>query len=117
MSSDVYLDFTNTAGMCTAERVGDLGVMSYFGHDLLDDLRRMRTRYPEVNGAWATELSRKIAEFTRAVETDKQMSSTEFSGYGYVGPHGIDWEDALCEESVLEFLLDYLGWSWDVRVE
>lgn len=128
MSSDVYLGFcpdgdpmvhsllSRRCNTCDVERIGHLGTMHYFGFDLLAALKAIPDR--RISKAWAEQATRAIGAFQAAAQRDAALSPEAFErAYGYRGPDGIEWDDALTADDVAGLLRAHEGWFWRIWVD
>ena len=121
MSSDVYIYLSqqpdpvhNDDHVC--RRLGDLGVMSYFGFDLMTFMCALKThRFDRIDAHWLRQAKVLVRAFHEEIAKDQQMSETDFPRtYGYMGPLGIEWEDVPTQESIQRIYDEYQGYFWNI---
>lgn len=128
MSSDVYMYFcpkqrpfspdeTGQYGhhycdKCERIGLGDLGVMCYFGFNVLTILGDIQ--HKTISPEWLAEAVAAARLFEASKAIDREMDPTLFAKYGYIGPHGIDWDTGPSESRMQDIAQEYAGCFWDI---
>lgn len=90
-----------------------MGVMCYFGYNILTVLGDIQ--HPTISPEWLEEALAATRLFEASKATDQEMDPTLFTKkYGYIGPHGIEWDTGPSESRVRELAQEYAGWFWDI---
>lgn len=124
MSSDVYLDSCPHAipnpsehhcQDCDRQRIGHLGIMYYFGFDLLNELINLHSKLDE---EWKKKAEILILQFKEISLLDQLLTPDQFTRmYGYIKPSEEEFEDYLhikdlqtiFEEKKDQYI--YIGWD------
>ena len=121
MSSDVYIYFSQHLDPThnddhTRLRLGDLGVMSYFGFHLLTFMCSLKThRFDRIDANWLKQAKVLVRAFHEEILKDQAMSETDFPRtYGYMGPMGIEWDDVPTQETIQRIYDEFQGYFWDI---
>lgn len=121
MSSDVYIYFSQHLDPAhnddhTRLRLGDLGVMCYFGFDLLTFIGALKVRpYDRIDANWLKQSKVLVRAFHEEILKDQAMSETDFPRiYGYMGPMGIEWDDVPTQETIQRIYDEFQGYFWDI---
>lgn len=126
MSSDVYMGFcarapnpsihsmtANCRGCSRGERIGDLGVLTYFGYNLIKEFDAIG-RHSRFTSEWVEQAKAKVRTLHEVIERNKLMTSEEFiQAYGYMND-GIDWEDVLQVAELDEMLQEHKDCYWSI---
>lgn len=116
MSSDVYID--TGVGRENVLRVGHLGVLAYFGTDLVGWLGFLSGACPIIDDHIQAVVPKAFEHMRNVVLVEVQEFTPGYrrAMFGYDG-RDTDWEDLLTGEAVEEFLWDHHGERWYVRVD
>lgn len=105
MSSDVYIRFYDPQDLnfenCVDQlRLGDIGVLSYFGYNALCDLHTISDN-KSPNDSWRLSMLDILVKIHSSVAKDKVLNQKDFCmRYGYIGPVNIEWEDHFEEDLI-----------------
>ena len=121
MSSDVYLYFyedVKRTNLIDQIRIGDMGVLHYFGFDAIHGLDKILNHNPVLTKDMVGRIGLVFRHAQSSIAIDSSLTQEEFiKSYGYVGPHGIEWDDIAKEEDIEEelqpFIGKYISLGWD----
>ncbi len=123
MSSDVYLyiyyyEDVNTTNFIDKIRIGDMGVLHYFGFDVISGLDKILDCNPVLTKDMIHRMKLVFRHAQSSIAIDSSLTQEEFvKSYGYVGPHGIEWDDIAKEEDIEKelqpFIGKYISLGWD----
>lgn len=115
MSSDVYFSIyedRETTNLIENIRVGHLAVLYYFGFDALSEIQEIvPSNWPSmITAELINSLKIVINRAHSSVLIDQNLGEEEFtSRYGYLGPHGIPWDDIINDDEMEEALKEFVG--------
>ena len=118
MSSDVYIDFFDEAGNeVDTERIGHLGIIHYFGFDLLKSFKRYCNRF-ELDSKIVFRLKTALKQFNAIQEMDKNLNPEEFSTmYGYAKPDIEEFDDVLTIDDIDAMAVTYKDCTMRIRID
>lgn len=113
MSSDVYFyiyEDKEKNNLLEQVCVGHLAVLNYFGFDALTEIRKVLAYNPTITTALINRIKVVIRHAHSSILIDQNLSEEEFVNcYGYLGPHGIEWDYLTDEDGVEEDLREFMG--------
>ena len=113
MSSDVYLYFHEDVERTKSieqVRVGHLGVLHYFGFDAVEAVRRVLRHNPVLTKDAIDRIKLILRHARASIAIDAALTEEAFTNaYGYLGPHGIEWDDVATESEIEEELQPLIG--------
>lgn len=121
MSSDVYFyvyEDKERTKLLEQVGVGHLGVLHCFGFDALAAIDRVLKYDPIITVELINRLKVVIRHAHSSILIDQKLSEEDFTNcYGYLGPHGVEWdyitdEDGI-EERLKEFMGKHISLGWD----
>lgn len=121
MSSDVYLYFYEDVkrnNLIDQIRLGDIGVLHYFGFDVIGRLDKILDCNPILTRDMVDRMKLVFRHAQSSIAIDSSLTQEEFiKSYGYIGPHGIEWDDIATEENIEDefqhFIGKYISLGWD----
>lgn len=121
MSSDVYLYFyedVERTNLIDQIRIGDMGVLHYFGFDAIHGLDKILNHNPILTKDMVYRISLLFRHAHSSIAIDSSLTQEGFArAYGYIGPYGIAWDDITTEEDIKDGLQPligkYISLGWD----
>lgn len=106
MSSDVYFyiyEDKEKTNLLEQIYIGHLGVLHYFGFDAIAAIDKALGYNPTITVELINRIKVVIRHAHSSILIDQKLSEEEFVNcYGYVGPHGIEWNYINNEDTVGE---------------
>jgi hypothetical protein len=111
MSSDVYIDFNEDKDGADYDRVGHLGLLSYYDTNLLEQIRTLVIASEGIVTSWLPEAMERIfANFEKWIS---EVNDNPFlAGNAYEVPN-----DFMNPASVKTMFQENMGKTWQVRID